>query len=76
MTIPVNPPQTAPEPTKNPEPALLDERALLACLVRAVPAEANAKISLKSTVSVTPIPPICAEFGSFRCENVPREIVV
>lgn len=51
VTLPVNPQQTAPEPVKNPEPVLLDERALLACLVRAVPAEANAKISLKSTVS-------------------------
>jgi hypothetical protein len=26
---------------------------LLACLVRAVPAEANAKISIKSTVSIS-----------------------
>jgi hypothetical protein len=51
VTIPVNPQhQTIPEPLKNPEPVLLDERALLACLVRAVPAEANSKISLKSTL--------------------------
>lgn len=45
--------QGAPEPIKNPEPVLLDERSLLACLMRAVPAEANAKISMKSTVSVS-----------------------
>jgi hypothetical protein len=49
-TAPANPQQIASEPIKNPEPALLDERALLACLIRAVPAEANAKISLKSTL--------------------------
>ncbi|XP_073396575.1 uncharacterized protein [Physcomitrium patens] len=42
--------QGAPEPIKNPEPVLLDERSLLACLMRAVPAEANAKISMKSTL--------------------------
>lgn len=46
----VNSQPTAVESTKNPEPVLLDERALLACLVRAVPAEANAKISIKSTL--------------------------
>jgi hypothetical protein len=49
----VNSQPTAVESTKNPEPVLLDERALLACLVRAVPAEANAKISIKSTVSIS-----------------------
>lgn len=49
---PVNLEQNVAESIKNPEPVLLDERALLACLVRAVPAEANAKISMKSTVSV------------------------
>jgi len=76
VTIPVNQHQTAPEPSKNPEHVLLDERALLACLVRAVPAEANSKISLKSTVSVSPSPPIYAELGSFRYKNVPRVIVV
>ena len=54
VTNPVTPQQTAVEPIKAPEPVLLDERALLACLVRAVPAEANAKISIKSTVSNSP----------------------
>ncbi|XP_024394790.1 uncharacterized protein [Physcomitrium patens] len=47
---PVNLEQNVAESIKNPEPVLLDERALLACLVRAVPAEANAKISMKSTL--------------------------
>ncbi|KAG0612107.1 hypothetical protein M758_6G002200 [Ceratodon purpureus] len=50
IVSPVNSQQTTAEPVKNPEPVLLDERALLACLVRAVPAEASAKISLKSTL--------------------------
>lgn len=60
VTIPVNPQRTAPEPIKNPEPILMDEKALLACLVRVV-RDANAKISLKATVSFSLIPPICAK---------------
>lgn len=58
----VNPLQTAVEPIKNPEPVLLDERALLACLVRAVPVEANSKISIKSTVRISPTPQVLLEY--------------
>lgn len=41
---------TTPEAIKSAEPVLLDERSLLGCLVRAVPAEASAKIRISSTV--------------------------
>ncbi|CAM6100456.1 unnamed protein product [Calypogeia fissa] len=36
--------------TKTPEPVLLDERSLLACLLRAVPPEPNARIRISSTL--------------------------
>lgn len=46
------PQQTTSEPIKITEPILLDERALLGCLVRAVPEEASNKIRISSTVSI------------------------
>lgn len=46
------PQQTTSEPLKSTEPILLDERALLGCLVRAVPEEASNKIRISSTVSI------------------------
>lgn len=41
---------------KGAEAVLLDERSLLACLVRAVPAEPSARISIRSTVSTFFLP--------------------
>lgn len=39
---------------KVPEPNLLDERALLACLVRAIPPESGSGITISSTVRLDP----------------------
>lgn len=48
---PVTSQQTSADLIKGSEPVLLNEKSLLACLVRAVPAEATAKIRISSTVS-------------------------
>lgn len=50
-TSPVTSQQISADLIKDSEPVLLDEKSLLACLIRAVPAEATAKIRISSTVS-------------------------
>ena len=67
------PQQTTSEPIKSTEPILLDERALLGCLVRAVPEEASNKIRISSTVSIcfilqefsTCLLPLCFSLQNF-----------
>lgn len=39
-------------PGKAVEPALLDERSLLACIVRAIPAGSDGRIRISTTVSI------------------------